>query len=344
MADQEPLGRSREKTERRQIQGSQPTLKKVIDIRVSSTSEPNSMTRIFWRDFLAKRQRLGPTSSRQSSRRDNVQHPPPEAHTYMTPGNYGHPPSVLGMGNMASALPDYPSGPVQFDEQGMQQQQFVPVAASPGLVYGMPQFQSFPAPATNPNLVYNAPYPQVYVPYVQQQQGHPGARLSDASAFSPIPPTAPSPGSVQRPADAYGQSYFHPYAPRGHHARPLNLSPAASQAPGQSHSSTRKTNEDGPIGDNKRITIVDGSKQASAQGPSAGEYAVPSRDCANGSEKLTVVDIARSHLTSIKVKHAKSTTAKTETIWQCFVGWESCSRDEYRRAQGSFLARCYKGP
>ncbi|KAL4811557.1 YT521-B-like domain-containing protein [Aspergillus unguis] len=217
-----------------------------------------------------------PTFYRQSSRPENVQNYP-QSHPYMTPvGNYGHPGSMSGMGNTATALPGYPSGPIQFDQQGMQQQpqpqQFVQVAPSSGLMYGMPQFQSFPAPATNPNMMYNAPYPQMYMPYVQQQQRHPGAHIS---GFSPITPTPPSPGSVQSPMDAYAQSYFHQnmYAAPGHHSRPTNTSFSSPQPLGQNQQKARKSNEDGGKEDKKRLTIVDGSthmKSSSAQGSSAG--------------------------------------------------------------------------
>ncbi|KAL4933606.1 putative YT521-B-like splicing factor [Aspergillus undulatus] len=209
-----------------------------------------------------------PASFRQT---ENVQHYP------ITPtGSYGHPPSVLGMGNMAAALPSYPAGPMQLDQQNMQQQQFVPVALSPGLVYGMPQFQTFPAPTANPNMMYSHPYPQVYMPYVQQQQ-HTGARHPDTAGFSPIAPTTPSPGTIQNPMGVYGQSYFHPnmYAAQGH------LSGLTSpQAHNRPHSSIPRTNEGRQRDDKRPITIVDGSthmRPSAAQGSSADPTSRPSK-------------------------------------------------------------------
>ncbi|KAL4946898.1 hypothetical protein BDV06DRAFT_2592 [Aspergillus oleicola] len=213
--------------------------------------------------------RTNPASFRQT-RPENVQHYP-DAHSYMAPvGSYGHPPSLM-MGNMASALPNYPSVPMQYDQQSMQQQQFVPVTPSPGLVYGMPQYQAYPAPTNNPNMMYNTPYPQMYMPYVQQRPQHPGAGLPDVSGFSPIAPT-PSSGSVQTPMDAYGQSYFHPalYATQGHHSGPTSLSSTSPQTQSQPSSSPPKTNES-PGKDNTRrnLTIVDGSAHMRPSGAQA---------------------------------------------------------------------------
>ncbi|KAL4781159.1 YT521-B-like domain-containing protein [Aspergillus varians] len=226
-------------------------------------------------------------SVRQTSRSENAHHYP-EAHPYMTPvGSYGHPPSVLGMGNMASTPSNYPSGPIQFDQQSMQQQQqFVPVAPNPGLMYGMTQLQSYPAHTTNPNMIFNASYPQVYMPYVQQQQQqqqHAGTHLSDVSGFSLIPPLTPSPGSVQGAMDGYGQSYFHPNvyaATRGHYPRPANISSPSPQPPNQSYSSTPKANEGREKEDQKRVTIVDGSthmRPSAAQGSSNDSTSRPSK-------------------------------------------------------------------
>jgi hypothetical protein len=197
----------------------------------------------------------------------------------MTPvGNYGHPPSVLGMGNMASTLPSYPPGTTGFNQQSMQQQQFVPVAHNSGPVYGMPQFHSFPSPATDQNLIYHTPYPHMYMPYVQQQQ-HPGNYHPEGIEFSPIPPNTAGSGSVQNQMNAYGQSYYHSNAyptTQGHRSRPSNILSASLQPRGQSHLSTPKANEDRAKEGQKRITIVDGStrmRSSAAQGSSAGKYA-----------------------------------------------------------------------
>lgn len=295
--------------------------------------------------------RLGTASYRRT---ENVQHYP-ESHTYITPvGNYGHPPAVMSMGNMASALPSYTSGQIQFDQRSMQQQQqqqqqFVPVAPNPGLVYGMPQPQSFPTPTTNPNMMFGAPYPQMYMPYVQQQQRHPGTHLSDASGFSPIPPPTPRPGSAQGSMDAYGQGYFNPnvYKPtQDHYPRPATTSTASPQPQSQSYMSTPKPNEDREKEDQRRITIVDGSthmRSSAAQGSSAGKQATsPWLVVLILVRKLTVVIIFRFYLTSTKIKHAKRTVEKTETIRQCSVGWESRARNQYRRTQGLLLAGCHK--
>lgn len=290
--------------------------------------------------------RLGTASSRRA---ENVQHYP-ESHTYITPvGNYGHPPAVMSMGNMASALPSYPSSQIQFDQRSMQQQQFVPVAPNPGLVYGMPQPQSFPTPTTNPTMMFGAPYPQMYMPYVQQQQRHPGTHPSDASGFSPIPPPTPRPGSAQGSMDAYGPSYYNSnvYTPtQWHHQRPETMSAASPQPQNQSDMSTPKTNEDREKEDQRRITIVDGSthmRSSTAQGSSASKQAMsPWLVVLILARKLIVVMLFRFYITSIKIKRTKRTTQKTETIWQCPVGWESRTRNQYSRTQGLLLAGCHK--
>ncbi|RDW93238.1 putative YT521-B-like splicing factor [Aspergillus mulundensis] len=222
-------------------------------------------------------------SFRQTSRFENIQHYP-EAHNYMNPiGNYAHPESVLGMSNMASALPSYPSGPIPFDQHSMQQQQFVTVGPNPALMYGMPQFQSFPAPATNPNMIFNAPYAQMYMSYVQQQQHqHPGTHISNAAGFSPVAPSTPSHGSLQNSLDVYAHGYFHPsvYAAQGHHSRPASMSGASLQPHNQSYSSMRRANEAREKEDKKRITIVDGSmnmRSSAAQGSSTDSAPRPSK-------------------------------------------------------------------
>ncbi|KAL4866401.1 hypothetical protein BDV12DRAFT_199229 [Aspergillus spectabilis] len=218
--------------------------------------------------------------SRQTSQPNNLQHYP-EAHPYMTPvGNYGHPPSMLGVGNMASPLPSYPPGPIGFNQQSMQQQQFVPVAHSSGLIYGMPQFHSFPSPTTNQNMIFNTPYLHMYIPYVQQQQ-HPGNYHPEGTEFSPIASNTAGSGSVQNQMDAYGQSYYHPNAyptTQGHRSRPSNISSAPPQLRGQPHPSIPKTNEDRAKEGQKRITIVDGStpmRSSTAQGSSANSISRP---------------------------------------------------------------------
>ncbi|KAL2834515.1 YT521-B-like domain-containing protein [Aspergillus cavernicola] len=198
---------------------------------------------------------------RQTSRSENVQHYP-EMHTYMTPaGSYGHLPPMLGMGNMAS--PSYPSGPTQFDQQTMQQQPFVPISPTAGLMYGIPQFPSFPVPHTTSNMIYNAPYHQVYMPYVHQQQQHQGTGLSEASGFQHLAPNASSAsgGSVPNQMDAYGQSYFHnTYATiQRQQSRAPDFSSASPQPRRNSHSRTPKAHEDREKETRKRITIVDGS-------------------------------------------------------------------------------------
>lgn len=254
------------------------------------------------------------------------------------------------MGSMASTLPSYPSGQIQFDQRSMQQQQqFVPVASSPGLVYGMPQPQSFPTPATNPNMMFGAPYPHMYMSYVPQQQRHPGVHHSDVSGFSPIPPPTSRPGSAPGSMDGYGQCYFSPhvYTPtQGHHPRSAAMSTASPQPQNQSYTSTPKTNEDREKEDQRRITIVDGSthmRSSVAQGSSASKQAMPLRPAVLILvRKLTVVIIIRSYFTSTKTKHTKRTAEETETIWQCSLGWESCARNQYRRTQGLLLARCHK--
>ncbi|KAL5047953.1 hypothetical protein BDW71DRAFT_213769 [Aspergillus fruticulosus] len=206
-------------------------------------------------------------SSRQTSQSDNIQHYP-RAHNYMTlTGNYGHPQSVFGMGNMASALSSYPSGPIQYDHQSIQQQQFMPVGPNPVPIYGMPQFQSFPSHATNPGMVFNAPYSQMYMPYIQQQQQHPDATVSVVNN--------PNPGSLQNLMDAYGHGYFHQtvYATQEHRSRPSNVLRPSPQLHSQSYPSTRNADAGREKEDKKRITIVDGSTKMSSsvtQGPSAG--------------------------------------------------------------------------
>lgn len=183
-------------------------------------------------------------------------------------GNYAHPQSVFGMGNMASALPSYPSGPIQYEQQSIQQQQFVPLCPNPASMYGVPQFQSFPAPAPNPSMMFHAPYPQMYMPYVQQQQQHPDATISVANN--------PNSGSPQNPMGAYGHGYFHPnvYATQAHHSRLANVLRPSSQLYNQTNPNTRKANDGRAKEDKKRITIVDGSAQMKSfvtQGPSAGK-------------------------------------------------------------------------
>ncbi|KAL3437991.1 hypothetical protein BDV09DRAFT_140640 [Aspergillus tetrazonus] len=187
----------------------------------------------------------------------------------MTPtGNYAHPQSVFGMGNMVSALPSYPSGPIQYEQQSIQQQQFVPLCPNPASMYGMPQFQSFPTPAPNPSMMFHAPYPQMYTPYVQQQQQHPDATISVANN--------PNSGSPQNPMGAYGHGYFHPnvYATQAHHSRLANVAHPSSQLYNQTDPNTRKANDGRAKEDKRRITIVDGSAQMKSfvtQGPSAGK-------------------------------------------------------------------------
>ncbi|KAL6233889.1 hypothetical protein BDW75DRAFT_231597 [Aspergillus navahoensis] len=192
-------------------------------------------------------------SSRQTSQSDNMQHYA-RAHNYMVPtGNYAHPQTVFGMRNMASTLPSYPSGPVQYDQQSIPQQQFEPVGPNTAPIYGMPLFQSFPGPAINPGMIFNTPYSQMYMPYVQQQQQHPNATVSVVHD--------PNPGSLQNPMDAYGHGYFLPnaYATEEHHSRPANVLQPSPQLHGHSYPSSRKANEDRVPQDKKRITIVDGS-------------------------------------------------------------------------------------
>ncbi|KAL4737085.1 YT521-B-like domain-containing protein [Aspergillus similis] len=215
----------------------------------------------------AYRQQTKVASSRQASQFDNVQHFA-RAPNYLTPtGNYAHPQSVFGMGNMASALSSYPSGLIQYDQQSIQQQ-FVPVCPNPATMYGMPQFQSFPAPAPNPSMMFHAPYPQMYMPYVQQQQQHPDTTTSVVNN--------PNSGSPQNPMGAYGHGYFHPnvYATQVHHSRYANALRPSSQLHNQSDPNTRKANDRRAKEDKKRITIVDGSGQTRSfvtQGPSAGK-------------------------------------------------------------------------
>ncbi|KAL2821024.1 YT521-B-like domain-containing protein [Aspergillus granulosus] len=194
-----------------------------------------------------------PASFRQSSPSHTVQHYTEHntEHTYMTPvGNYGPSPSVLSMGNMASALPNYPS-----DQQAMQPHQFVPVPTNPAYMYGMPQFQSFPTAATDPNMLYPTPYTQIYMPYMQQQQG---SHLPDGSGFSSIQSS-----STPNQADAYGQGYFHPsmyLMAQGHHTRPpVTQTTNSHQPPGQSHLGTPKGHEDRERENSTWLTIVDGS-------------------------------------------------------------------------------------
>ncbi|KAL2783904.1 YT521-B-like domain-containing protein [Aspergillus keveii] len=222
-----------------------------------------------------------PASFRPSSHSQNVQHYP--EHSYMTPaGNYGPSPSVLSMGNMASTLSNYPSDPTRFDQQAMQQQQFVPVPANPGFVYGVPSYQSFPTAPTNPNMLYNAPYPHMYMPYMQQQpqeqqqqQQQQASQLPDGSGFSPT-----QPASTSSQMDAYGQGYFHPNmypVAQGHHSRPSIIS---HQPRSQSHSSTPKGHEDRDWENPKRLTIVDGSthmRSGTTQGSSADSASRPSK-------------------------------------------------------------------
>ncbi|KAL5001417.1 YT521-B-like domain-containing protein [Aspergillus recurvatus] len=205
-------------------------------------------------------------SSRQTSQSDNIQHYP-RAQNYMTPtGNYAHPQSVFGMGSMASALPSYPSGPIQYDQQSIQQQQFVPVGPNPPPMYGMSQFQSFPASATNPGMMFNASYPHMYMPYVQQQQQHPDATVSVVNNPIHVP--------IQNAMDTYGHGYFHlnVYATQEHRSRPANVLRPSPQLHSQSYPSARKANEGREKEDKKRITIVDGStkmRSSVTQGPSA---------------------------------------------------------------------------
>ncbi|KAL4880005.1 YT521-B-like domain-containing protein [Aspergillus karnatakaensis] len=196
----------------------------------------------------------------------------------MTPvGNYGHSPSALGMGNMASALPGYPPGPTSFNQQNMQQQQqqqYVPVGHNPGLVYEMPQFQSYPSPATNPNMIYNAPYPHMYMPYVQQQH-HAGNYHPVGTSYSSITPSATGGGLIQNQMDVYGQNYYNPNlysTTQGRHAMLSSISSTSPQPRGQSHSRTPKANDDREREGQKRITIVDGSthmRSSAVQGSSA---------------------------------------------------------------------------
>jgi hypothetical protein len=187
----------------------------------------------------------------------------------MTPtGNYAHPQSLFGMGNMASALPSYPSGPIQYDQQSIQQQQFVPVCPNPASMYGMPQFRSFPAPAPNPSMMFHAPYPQMYMPYVQQQQQHPDATMSVTNN--------PNSGSTQNPMGAYGHGYFHPnvYATQAHHSRLANVLRPSSQLHNHTNPNRREANDGRAKEDKNRITIVDGSAQMKSfvtQGASAGK-------------------------------------------------------------------------
>ncbi|KAL4911625.1 hypothetical protein BDW74DRAFT_11041 [Aspergillus multicolor] len=210
-------------------------------------------------------------SFRQTSRSENAQHYP-EAHNYLTPvGNYAHPQSVLGMQQQPQQF--VPVGPIPYEQQSMQQQQFVPVGPNPALMYGMPQFQSFPTPAPNPNMMFNAPYPPMYMSYVQQQQQqqHPGTHVSNTAGFSLVASNTPSPGPLQNSMDVYGNGYFHPsvYAAQGHHSRPASMSGAFPQRHSQSYSSMRKANEGREKEDKKRITIVDGStnmRSSAAQG------------------------------------------------------------------------------
>ncbi|KAL2837518.1 YT521-B-like domain-containing protein [Aspergillus pseudoustus] len=222
-----------------------------------------------------------PASFRQSSRSQNVQQYP--EHTYMTPvRNYGSSPPVLGMGNMESALPNYSSDPTRFDQQAMQQQQqFVPVSANPGFLYGVPQFQSFPTAPTNPNMLFNAQYPQVYMPFMQQQQQQQqqqqpqGSHLPDGSGFSPTQSSSP-----KNQMDVYGQGYFHPSMypmAQGHHSGPPFMPAASHQTGSQSHYGTHRGHE--PERENsKRLTIVDGSthmRPDTAQGASADSASRP---------------------------------------------------------------------
>ncbi|KAL4919391.1 YT521-B-like domain-containing protein [Aspergillus aurantiobrunneus] len=220
----------------------------------------------------------------QTHRTENVQHYL-EAHAYMTPvGNYGHPSTVLGMGNMTSALPSYPPGSIQFDQQSIQQQQFIPVGPNPGLIYGMPQFQSFSTTTTNPSMVFDAPYHQVYMPYVQQQhqQTHPGTHISDVSGILPLMPSTPRPDPAQNLMDVYGQSYLHPNvyaAAHGNYPRPSNVSSVSPQPHNSSYSSPPRAHGVRELGDRK-ITIVDGSthtRSSTAQGLSADSTSRPSK-------------------------------------------------------------------
>ncbi|KAL3463769.1 YT521-B-like domain-containing protein [Aspergillus heterothallicus] len=219
-------------------------------------------------------------SSRQLSRHQNVQHYP--EHTYITPvGNYGPSPSVLGMGNMASALPNYSSDPTQFDQQAIRQQQFVPVPANPGFMYGMPQFQSFPTAPTNPNMLYNAQYPQMYMPYMQQQQQQQQQSQSQSQSQSQglhlhdFPPTQSS--STANQLDPYGQGYFHPSMypmTRGHHSRGPPPMIQTHQPRIRSHSSTPNTpkgHDDREWENPRRLTIVDGSRSGAVQGFAAAD-------------------------------------------------------------------------
>ncbi|KAL4971575.1 YT521-B-like domain-containing protein [Aspergillus desertorum] len=204
--------------------------------------------------------------SRQTSQSDNVQHYP-RSHNYMTPtGNYTHPQPLVGMWNIASPPPSYSSGPIQYDQQSIQQQHFVPAGLNSGPMYGMPQFHSFPAPASNLGLMINSPYAQMYMPYVQQQQQHPDATVSLVNS--------PNPVSLQNPMDAYGRGHFHPevYATQTYQSKPATVLRPSPQLHSQSYTSTQKSNEDREKEDKSRITIVDGStkrRSPVAQGPSA---------------------------------------------------------------------------
>ncbi|KAL5335249.1 YT521-B-like domain-containing protein [Aspergillus crustosus] len=222
----------------------------------------------------------GTASFRQTPRPDNLQHYP-EAQPYMTPvGNYGHPPSVLGMGNMASALPNYSIG---HNQQSMQQQQLVPVTHNSGLVYGMSQYQSFQSPATNQNLLFSTPYPHMYMPYVQQQHSQSGGYHPEGAGFSPIAPNMAGNSPLRNQMDAYGQSYYHPnlyQAMQGPHAMHSNIPSTSPQPRHQSHSSTPQASESRAKGGQKRITIVDGSthmRSSVTQGYSTESSSRPSK-------------------------------------------------------------------
>ncbi|KAL3477841.1 YT521-B-like domain-containing protein [Aspergillus californicus] len=293
-------------------------------------------------------------SYRQLSRPDNnnVQHYP-EAHTYMAPvGNYGHLPPMLGMGSMGSTMPGYPFGPAHFDQQTMQQQAFVPVHPTPGLIYGMPQFQSFSASPTNQNMIFGTPYQQMYIPYVQQQQQqHQGRRLSDASGFQSLSPNAPGAlgVSISNQTDAYGQGYFFPNmytTTRQYQSGTPDVLSNSPQPRGQSHSSSLKTNEGCANEQQRRITIVDGSKSSAALGSSADSASRPSKSTApkgpprkpkQSGNALWVGNLAPStNIVDLKDHFSRDATKELESVF--LISRSNCAFVNYKTEEACIRA------
>ncbi|KAL4746030.1 hypothetical protein BDW72DRAFT_198099 [Aspergillus terricola var. indicus] len=260
----------------------------------------------------------------------------------MTPtGNYAHPQSIFGMGNMASALPRYLSGPVQYDQQSIQQQQqqFVSVCPNPGPMYGMPQFQSFPAPAPNPSMMFHAPYPQMYMPYVQQQQQHLDATISVVNN--------PNSGSPQNLMGVYGHGYFHPdmYEAQVHDSRLANVLRPSSNLHNQSEPNTRKANDGCAKEDKKRITIVDGSVQMKSfvtQGPLAAAPRSnlpkgPSRKPKQSGNALWVGNIAPgTNIVELKDHFSQDATKDLESVF--LISRSNCAFVNYKTEEACIKA------